>query len=194
MTPTATETPSPTSELAETTETACTLDVELVEVKDVFNFWYTLSFPEFDLILHNIGTCPWPEDTQLTLASENPLSWPEQWKIGAVEVDAFVTATIRLVAPSTPQTLTIIWQLESPAERPIGAPISHTLRIEPRPTVTPTPTSTPTPTRGSLPTQPTTPSVPSRTPTPTTIPTATDTPTPVPTPTFTPRPTQGSGP
>jgi len=201
MTPTPTETPSPTSELAGTTETTCTLDVELVEVKDPFNFWYTLSFPIFDLILRNVGTCPWPEDTQLKLVSENPLNWQEQWEIGAVEAEAIITSTIQLVAPSTPQILTIVWQLEDPAEQPIGAPITYTLRIEPRPTVTPTPapTSTPrlTPTSGSSPTQPTTPSTPSRTPTPgptptpTTVPTATDTPVPPPTPTFTPRPTGG---
>lgn len=119
---------SPTLTLAPT-PTPCVYDAELDEVRDPYKYWYVNSYPTFDLVLRNSGTCPWPEATRLVLFSENPLGWPESWSVGAVGVGDTAGIRVKLMAPSTPQTLFIIWQLEGQEGLLIGPAITHTLRV-----------------------------------------------------------------
>jgi serine/threonine protein kinase len=144
----ATATPAGTAALNEmaTTRAACVYDVELVEINDPFNFWYTGSQPTFDLILRNNGNCPWPKEAQLVLVSENRLDWPESWPVGFVDPDEDKKVEIKLTAPGTQQTLLIVWQLTGSEGKSIGSEITRTLRIELFPTATPPPTATPAPT------------------------------------------------
>jgi hypothetical protein len=140
--PSPTDTPGP-PDTPEPTATVCNLAVELAGVNEVFRYWYVNSNPSFDLVLRNSGSCPWPEQTTLRLASENTLGWPASWDVGSVPVGGTQTVAILLKAPSTPQVLHIVWRLEGPAGEFIGPEISYDLRVELPPTPTPVP---PTPT------------------------------------------------
>jgi hypothetical protein len=130
----------------------CILGVELVEVQQQFRFWYVGSRPTFVLVLRNSGECPWPEGTALELVSPNPLGWPESWAVGSVEVDEVAEVEIRITAPSTPQTLELVWQLQGPNGELIGSEITHTVGIAQRPTTTPTGPPSPAPSTPSSPT------------------------------------------
>jgi hypothetical protein len=155
-----------------------------VDVREVFAYWFVNSRPSFTLILRNSGTCPWPETTRLLLVSENTLNWPETWDVGIVVAGETSEVEIQLSAPSTPQTLPIVWQLDGPAGQPIGSEITYALRVELRPTSTATqaPISTATAT-----VQPRTPGIPTSTRTPTpVVPTPSRTSPPSNTPTVTP--------
>jgi hypothetical protein len=128
--------------LTATFEAACELNIELVEVRNPFSYWYVNSNPTFDLVLQNSGTCAWSEGTRLVLVSDNPLDWPESWDVTPVGAGEITEIEIQLRAPSTPQILTIIWQLEGGDGQPIGSEITYDLRVELRPTPTPPPTAT----------------------------------------------------
>jgi hypothetical protein len=117
---------------------ACVYGVELVEVNDPYQFWYVNSQPSFDLILRDSGDCPWPDDTVLALVSKNTLGWPQSWLIEGAGADQTATVAIELVAPDSPQTLLLAWQLQGPDGEFIGSEITRTLRIGQRPTATPT--------------------------------------------------------
>ena len=184
--PSATPTWTITPNRSATVEAACAYDVELVQVRDRYTYWYVSSYPTIDLVLRNTGTCPWPETTRLALVSENTLDWQESWLIGVVDPGDEKELKVELAAPDSPQTLRIVWQLEGPDGEDIGSQVSYDLGIELRPTVTPTPTTTPLP-----PTN--TPRPPSDTATPAPPPPSTprppsDTATPAPPPTSTPPP------
>lgn len=150
------ETPSPTPT---STAPPCIYEVELDDVHDPRNYWCVNSRPTFDLVLRNSGTCPWPEETRLVFLSKNALNWPESWPIDAVSVDKReITVTIQLTAPSTPQTLLLIWQLEGPNGQLIGPEITHTLRVGLCSTATPRDTPSPSSTPITLSPRPRTPS------------------------------------
>lgn len=135
--PTPTSIPTPTAIPTGSATPACVYDVELVEVQDPYLYWYVNSHPSFGLVLRNNGTCPWSDGTTLLLVSENVLGWPESWAVESTDPDQTATIDIQLTAPSTPQTLLIVWQLQGPQGELIGAEITRTLRIELRPTATP---------------------------------------------------------
>jgi serine/threonine protein kinase len=144
---TPTETPSSTPTKTSTpTATPCVFGVQLVEVRNPFNWWYVNSQPKFDLVLRNTGACPWPDDTRLALTSQNDLGWPSSWNVGAVPVGSTKEINIQIQAPSRPNTLNIVWQLEGDAGQILGSEIRYDLRVEYPPTDTPTPTPTDTPT------------------------------------------------
>ncbi len=150
---TLTTAPSATPDLTATAEAACTYTVELVEVRDPYSYWYVNSSPSFDLLLRNSGTCPWPADTTLVLVSDNPLGWQESWSVGSVGVGEDIVIDIQVTAPSSRQTVDIVWQLQSPDGQVIGGEITRSLRVEPWPTPTPTPippTATPVPYGGGI--------------------------------------------
>jgi serine/threonine protein kinase len=197
-TPSATETATPsrtpTPDLTQTSQIACVFDVTLVGIRDPFGlsgYWFPNAVANFELVLQNSGTCPWPENTQLVLVSANDYAWPESWEVGTVGPGESVTIPIQLRAPGEPDVYRIVWQIELPDGERLSTEIARNLRVAtPTPTATrPLPTPTLTPTRRP----PAATATSTITPRPTFTPTPTDTPTPsltpsiTPTPTFTPR-------
>jgi hypothetical protein len=106
--------------------------------------WFVDSSQLLNLPLKNTGTCSWPKGTSLELISPDLNASVEAWlQEDELNAGGLFTASINLIAPSSPQTLTLTWQLKTD-EQTVGSAITHTLKIIfPLPTLTPTPTSTP---------------------------------------------------
>jgi hypothetical protein len=149
LTPVPTETPTPmpssTPDINATSTAECVFDLEVIRdppvlplvlmPDEVFTKRWTLK---------NSGTCPWPADTRIAIASGDELEVVEiieRPSLGLLAPGKEAQLTVSLRAPTDFDTYTSSWQLQHSGGTPVGTDMAITYVVGPTPT--PRPTSTP---------------------------------------------------